>query len=90
MKLNAGHLAIALGGTAAILWIICSALVALFPGAMLEMTGHTLHLDATAFVWTLTIPGFIIGLCTWTISAAVTGWLIGVLYNATAGSRPTV
>jgi Na+/alanine symporter len=30
MNLDAGRLAIALGGTAAILWVICSALVAAF------------------------------------------------------------
>lgn len=86
MKLDAGRLAMALGGTTALLWTICSALVALLSGPMITMTGHMLHLDATAFAWTLTWPGFLIGLVSWTVCAAVAGWLIGWIYNATGGS----
>ncbi len=87
MKLDSGRLAIALGGTTAILWIVCSALVALFSGAMMTMSGHMLHMDATAFAWTLTLPGFLVGLVSWTICAAFAGWLIGWIYNTTGGSN---
>jgi len=83
MKLDAGRLAIALGGTTAILWTLCSALVAIHAGGMMTLTGHMLHMDRTMFAWTLTIPGFLIGLVSWTIAAAVAGWLIGWIYNAT-------
>ena len=86
MKLDAGRLAIALGGATAILWVICSALVALFSGGMMTMTGHMLHMDATGFAWTLTFSGALIGLVLWSVCAAVAGWLIGWLYNATGGS----
>ena len=88
MKLDAGRLAIAMGGTTAILWIVCSALVALFSGTMTTMTGHMLHIDASVFPWHLTFPGFLMGLVSWTVCAAVAGWLVGWIYNATepAGS----
>jgi hypothetical protein len=83
MKLDASRLAIAFGGTTAILWVVCSALVALFSGAMTTMSGHMLHWDATGFAWHLTFPGFLMGLVSWTLCAAVAGWLIGWIYNST-------
>lgn len=89
MKLDAGRLAIAFGGTTAILWVICSALVALFGGGMMTMSGHMLHMDPATFAWTLTFPGFLIGLVSWTASAAAAGWLIGRIYNASGGSGPS-
>lgn len=85
MKLDAGRLAIALGGTTAILWIVCSALVALFSGAMMTMTGHMLHMDAAQFTWTMTLTGFFAGLVLWAVCAAIAGWLIGCIYNAVGG-----
>jgi hypothetical protein len=83
MKLDAGRLGIAMGGATAIFWIVCSALVALFSGSMMTMTGHMLHMDASEFAWRLTFPGFFMGLVSWTVCAAVAGWLIGWIYNAT-------
>ena len=59
MKLDAGRLGIAMGGATAIFWIVCSALVALFSGSMMTMTGHMLHMDASEFAWRLTFPGFL-------------------------------
>jgi len=85
MRLDTSRLALALGGTTAILWIICSALVALFAGPMTAMTGHMLHMDATEFAWRLTFPGFLMGLVSWSVCAAVAGWLIALIYNSTGG-----
>jgi hypothetical protein len=76
----------AFGGTTAILWVICSALVALLPGVSLTMSGHMLHMDVSTYTWTLTLGGFLFGLIIWTICAAVAGWLIALIYNATGGS----
>lgn len=86
MKLDPGRLAIAFGGTTAVLWVICSALVALLPGISMTMSGHMLHMDASAYTWTLSLGGFLFGLIIWTISAAVAGWLIALIYNATGSS----
>jgi hypothetical protein len=63
-------------------------LVAVFSGAMMTMTGHMLHMDSSAFAWTMTINGFLIGLVLWTALAAVAGWLIGWIYNASERSNP--
>lgn len=81
MKIDASRLAYALGGTTAILWIVCSIFVALFPGSMMSMTGSMLHANPQAFGWSLTLTGFFMGLVCWTMWAAVTGWLIGGIYN---------
>ena len=86
MKLGAGRLALAFGGTAAILWAVCSALVAMFSGSMMTMTGHMPHMDMTSFDWALTLPVFFIGLVSWSITAATAGALVGSIYNATGGS----
>ena len=81
MNLDANRLAISFGLTTAVLWVICSALVALVPGAMMGMTGHMFHATMAGISWTLTWAGFLIGLVAWVVSAVVAGWLIGWFYN---------
>jgi len=81
MKLDANKLALAFGGTAIVVWVICSGLVALLSGPMLFMTGHMLHADMGNFGWTLTLGGFFVGLVCWAVWAGVTGWLVGWFYN---------
>ena len=88
MKLDTGRLAMALGGTTAIFWTVCSALVALFSGPTMTMTGHMFHLDVAEHSWSLTFFGFFIGLLSWTVCAAIAGWLIGSIYNAVGRSDP--
>ena len=85
MTLDASRLAMAFGFATALLWIICSALVALMPGPTMAMTGHMFHGNMEGFSWTLTWPGFLIGLVSWVISAAAAGWLIGWSYNRLTG-----
>ena len=81
MSLDANRLAMSFGITSAILWIICSALVALTPGAMMAMTGHMFHATMEGISWTLTWAGFLIGLVAWVVCAAVAGWLVGWSYS---------
>ncbi len=81
MNLDEKKLALSLGGTTAVLWIICSALVALFPGPTGILMGHMLHGNLEDFSWTLTWAGFFIGLITWVLTAAAAGWLVGWSYN---------
>ena len=81
MKIDASRLALALGGTTAVLWILCSILVVLFPGSMMSMTGSMLHADTQSFGWSLTLAGFLMGLVCWTVWAMAVGWLIGEIYN---------
>lgn len=81
MKLNPRRCAVATGLAFALLWVICSALVALIPGPMLTLSGHMVHAQMTAMNWVLTLPGFIFGLVAWSLLAAATAWLIALFYN---------
>ncbi len=85
MKCDANRLFVATAGAFAIIWIICSALVAILPGQMLGMSGHMIHADFAAMSWTLTWAGFVIGLVAWSVSAGITAWLIGTIYNKLLG-----
>ncbi len=89
MSLDANRLAISFGTTSAVLWIICSVLVALMPGAMMTMTGHMFHASMEGISWTLTWPRFLLGLVAWVVWAAVAGWLIGRCYNRLGRSGTT-
>jgi hypothetical protein len=79
------RLAISFGIATALLWITCSAMVALMPGLMMSITGHMFHANMEDVGWTLTLAGFFIGLVAWVVSAAATGWLIGWSYNRLSG-----
>ena len=84
MKLNANRLFLATAGVFAGLWVVCSALVALFPGAMLTMTGYMVHAEFLSFRWSLTLEGFIGGLVLWSLLSGLTVWLVAVVYNRIA------
>ena len=43
MKLDANKLALSFGGAEIVLWVICSAFVALLASPMMSITGHMLH-----------------------------------------------
>jgi len=85
MELNKQALANAAAVTAAVLWIVCSVLVAALPGMMSNMTGHMLHLNMEPHGWILTFTGFIFGLIIWCITAWITGWLVALFYNRFLG-----
>lgn len=89
MNLDENRLAVAFGTVTALLWVICSASVALMPGAMMAMTGHMFHASMEGISWTLTWPGFLLGLVAWVVWAAVAGWLIGWCYNRLGRSGTT-
>jgi hypothetical protein len=81
MVLDAKRLALACAMATAILWFICSASVVMMPALSLEVTGHLVHADLSGTSWSLTWGGFLIGLVTWTLTAAVSAWLIAWVYN---------
>jgi hypothetical protein len=84
MKLNPTGLAAAAAAAFAIVWTACSILVAILPSAMSNMTGHMVHAHMENFSWMLDWSGYLIGLVAWSAWAAVTGWLIGTIYNFAA------
>ena len=84
MKLNPIALAIASALTIAIIWTLCSLLVFALPSMMSSMTGHMIHTHLESFTWMLTWTGYLIGLISWSVWAAITGWLLAVVYNRMA------
>jgi hypothetical protein len=81
MKLNPNILGIASAVATAVLWIICSLLVALLPEFMTHMTAGMMHGDTASMAFTMTWTGFLWGLVAWVVCAGVTGWLIATIYN---------
>lgn len=84
MALNANKLAFATSVVFGFLWIICSALVVLIPGAMLRMTGYMVHTETLSFQWSLTWAGFIGGLVLWSVLSGLIVWLVARFYNRIA------
>ena len=81
MKLDAIKLAAATAIIFAIVWIICSLLVIVIPGGMMQMSGHMLHADLGNMGWSMHWAGFVVGLILWTLLPAVLVWAIAALYN---------
>ena len=81
MKLDPSALAIASAVAIAIIWTFCSLLVFALPSMMSGMTGHMIHAHLDTFTWMLTLTGYLIGLIAWSVWAAITGWLIAIVYN---------
>ncbi len=84
MALKTNKLFVATAVVFAVLWIICSALVAVLPDMMLAATGYMVHAEFETFRFTLTGIGFIGGLILWALIPGITVWLIAAAYNRLA------
>lgn len=87
MKLDEEAFGFASGATFGILWIVCSIVVWSLPTQMMRVSGHMMHGDFGMMSWSLSLFGFFIGLVAWIFIAALTGWLVAVLYNRISRSR---
>ena len=81
MKINSLNFALASAITAAIVWTVCSLLVWMMPGPMMNTTGSMVHMDMNRLGWMLSPMGFIWGLIVWSIFAGVFAWLLATVYN---------
>ena len=81
MLVNTKKLVIAWSIAAALVWVICSVLVALSPGSMTAMTGHMIHMELGHTALAMSLTGFIVGLLGWVLLAAGFAWLFGTIYN---------
>ena len=81
MKINSLNLALASAITAAIVWTICSLLVWMMPGVMMNTTGNMVHIDMTKSGWMLSPLGFLWGLIVWSLFAGIFAWLLATVYN---------
>ena len=84
MTLNANKLFMATAVVFALLWIICSALIAVVPDMMLTATGFMVHAEFETFRWSLTGVGFAGGLVLWSLLPGITVWLVAAVYNRLA------
>jgi len=85
MKLNPTALGAASAVSFSILWIICSATVAVFPEFMMTISGHMVHVTFSQMGWTLTWTGVFLGLVAWAAVAFVSTWLVAAVYNRLLG-----
>lgn len=87
MRLNPTAFAAASAIAIAIIWTLCSVLVAALPSSMMSMTGHMIHAHMDDFSWKLTLAGYLVGLISWSAWGAVTAWLIAYSYNRIADAN---
>ncbi len=81
MKLNSVKLGAASAIAFSVLWVICSATVAVSPDSMMTISGHMIHADLSNIGWSLSWTGFFLGLIAWAVVADVTVWLVAAVYN---------
>jgi hypothetical protein len=81
VPLNIRAFAWAAGLTAAALFVICAAAVAMAPEATTAFAGLLIHADLSEFSRTLTWGSFFGGLVGWTIGTALTFAFVAWLYN---------
>ena len=79
IDVRAATLSAAIG--TAIVWTICSALVALAPSLSMGIMAPMVHGDPSGLAWSLTWGGFLIGLFGWSLTAALLAWLAAGSYN---------
>lgn len=81
MRLDARAFGVAAGVTAAILFALCAATVAVAPTTTTAFAGYLIHVDLSGMSRTLTWGSFVGGLFTWTLGTGLTFALAGWLYN---------
>ena len=81
MKLDAIKFGLAAAYAVAIIWVVCSFLVAGLPGMSMSMGGYMMHSDFSGMNWHVGMTGLVFGLVLWTITAGVFAWLMATLYN---------
>ncbi len=81
MKINSLNFALASAITAAVVWVICSLLVWMMPGAMMNLTGNMVHMDMSKSGFVLSPLGFLWGLVVWALFAGIFAWLLATIYN---------
>jgi hypothetical protein len=91
MKLKTETLAASAAVTAAGIFAVCSALVALFPELAAGVWKNAWHLGPTGSSLSVSWTSFVIGLCFWAIASfvvfAVAGWVYTRLSGYGRGQR---
>jgi len=83
-KLRPNVIALSLGMTIVVLYVICLVLVAIFPvGMLVPFTNSLIHsVDFSGMMFkSITMTGAIIGIISWFLIAAITGYVFAFVYN---------
>ena len=81
MKINSLKFGLASAITAAVVWIICSLLVWMMPGAAMNMTTNLFHMEMGKSGFVLSPIGVIWGLIGWSLFAGIFAWILATIYN---------
>lgn len=87
MKFEAARFGLAIGIGSAILWSLCSLVVAVAPEPSLALTRSLFHVASGGPVWGVTWAGFLVGLCVWSVGSGLFAWLCAGLYNRMLPAR---
>lgn len=86
MRLDTAALALAAGITTAVVYAVCSLVVAVAPGSATAAINYLLHLDLTGLGRTLTWGSVAAGIVCVSLAVAFVVGLLGSLYNRLASS----
>ena len=81
MKLEAAKLGFATAIVFAIVWVVCSILVVVSPGVMMQMSGHMIHAELSSLNWAMHWTGFFVGLVAWSVLSGLLAWAVAAVYN---------
>lgn len=88
MGLETKKFAVAAAQTAGVVYVVCAAVVALFPAASLKLLGWLAHARPESLVFrTVTPAGFILGLLQIIIYSYVIAWVFAKIYNRSLAVR---
>ena len=81
MRIDPRALCLATGLSAAVLFVVCAAWVAVAPVAATQTFGFLLHVDLSGLARTLSWTSFLGGLVAWSAGVGLTFALAAWLYN---------
>lgn len=82
MKLNIRAFAIAMTIAAAILYIVCAAIVALLPDLAMGLAGKILHMDLSGLMRPISVGGFLVGLLALSVGWGLLSLIMASIYNS--------
>lgn len=85
MGLDARAFGLAAGLTAAVLFSVCAAAVAIAPGSATSVASFLIHMDLSGMSRSMTWGSFAGGLVLWSVGTGLTFSFAGWLYNRFAG-----
>ncbi|MFL0802738.1 MAG: hypothetical protein K6L81_03410 [Agarilytica sp.] len=64
----------------ALIWLLCSVLVLIAPGAINYISGAMMHLEMSHWVWDLSVSKLVVGMLAWALMTWLVVWLTTTIY----------